>query len=78
MLGRLEMDVDECIAAYVKLMEVVFQKESKFKLLSGMIGNMEGRFDANRLEKAISDVITSRGARPTDPLNDHVERRCKV
>lgn len=78
MLGRLEMDVDECITDYMKLMKVVFGKESKRKLLHGIFGSIEGRFDAKRLEMAISDVITRHGANPTDPFCDGVERRCKV
>jgi hypothetical protein len=28
MLGRLEMDVDECVSAYSKLMESVFEDKS--------------------------------------------------
>lgn len=78
MLGRLEMDVDECIAAYVELMEQIFQKEFKRKLFSGIFGSMRGRYDAKLLEKAISKVITEHGAKPTDLFNDGVERRCKV
>lgn len=78
MLGRLEMDVDECIEDYIDLMRIVFEKESKFKLISGVFGNTEGRFDAKRLEMAISRVIAKRGVKPTDLFNDGVERRCKV
>ncbi|KAJ5918235.1 FabD/lysophospholipase-like protein [Penicillium verhagenii] len=56
MLGRLEMDVDECIMAYIKLMKGIFGKPSK-RGLSSIFGKIKPRFDANKLEGAINEVI---------------------
>ena len=72
MLGRLEMDVDECIAAYTKLMKTVFEKKPSWT------GNIKSQFDTAKLESAIKKVITSHGAKETDLFNDGVERGCRV
>lgn len=77
MLGRLEMDVDECIAAYVKLMKMIFAKQSSWGLPS-LFGKIEPRFDANKLEAAINEVIRSCGASPTDLFDDQAKRGCRV
>ncbi|KAJ5930429.1 FabD/lysophospholipase-like protein [Penicillium verhagenii] len=77
MLGRLEMDVDECIAAYIKLMKEIFGKPSK-RGLSSIFGKIKPRFDAKKLESAINEVIQDCGAKPTDLFNDQVDRSCRV
>ena len=78
MLGRLEMEVDECIAAYIQLMKKIFRKPSKWNLAASVFGNIEPRFDASKLEGAINEVICSCGASPTDLFNDQAERGCRV
>lgn len=78
MLGRVEMEVDECIAAYVKLMRNVFENPSKWSLAKSLFGKIEPRFDASKLEGAINEVICSHGASPTDLFNDQAERGCRV
>ncbi|KAJ5993903.1 FabD/lysophospholipase-like protein [Penicillium sp. IBT 35674x] len=77
MLGRLEMDVDECIAAYIKLMKIIFDKPLK-RGLSSIIGKIKPQFDATKLESAINEVITSSGSKPTDPFDDKIDRGCRV
>jgi hypothetical protein len=52
MLGRLEMDVDECIAAYTGLMKTVFETKSSW-FPASWTGNIKSRFDAAKLEGAI-------------------------
>jgi hypothetical protein len=78
MLGRLEMDVDECIAAYIQLMKRIFQKPSNWNLTANLLGNIKPRFDASKLEGAIDQVIRSCEANPTDLFNDQAERGCRV
>ncbi|KAI9923368.1 hypothetical protein MW887_009938 [Aspergillus wentii] len=78
MLGRLEMDVDECIAAYIQLMKKIFEKPSKWNLAASLFGNIEPRFDASKLEDAINQVISRCGANPTDLFNNQAERGCRV
>jgi hypothetical protein len=77
MLGRLEMDVDQCIQAYIKLMQTIFGKPAKWAL-SSPFGKIKPRFDANKLEDAINEVIIDCGAKPTDLFNDETERGCRV
>jgi predicted acylesterase/phospholipase RssA len=76
MLGRLEMDVDECITAYSELAEAVFgEKLSSFPF--GMTGKAKARFDSAKLEKAIRKVVQS-SASETDLFNDGTERGCRT
>ncbi|OQE26123.1 hypothetical protein PENFLA_c007G06998 [Penicillium flavigenum] len=77
MLGRLEMDVDECIMAYVMLMKMIFDKPSK-RGVSSIFGKIKPQFDANKLESAINEVINNRGAKPSDLFNDQTDRGCRV
>lgn len=71
------MDVDECITAYIKLMKKIFDNPSK-RGLSSLFGKIEPRFDANKLEDAIKEVINGCGAKPTDLFNDQADRGCRV
>jgi hypothetical protein len=77
MLGRLEMDVDECIKAYSGLAAAVFgEKSSRFPIT--ISGKVKPRFDSAKLEEAIRAVITQGGASETDLLNDGAERGCRT
>lgn len=76
MLGRLEMDVDECITAYSKLAEAVFEEKlSSFPI--SLKGKVKARFDSARLEKAIGKVM-QKGASETDLFNDRTECGCRT
>ena len=74
MLGRLEMDVDECIEVYTRMFEAVFGKKG---LPVNMWGKLKGRFDSTVLEECIKIILTERGLPEGEPLNDEKER-CKV
>lgn len=77
MLGRLEMDVDECIAAYIQLMESVFCDKVN-NLPVGWSGNIKAQYDSKRLKAAIETVIINAGASPEDAMDDGKPRRCRV
>jgi hypothetical protein len=77
MLGRLEMGVDECIAAYTRLMKTVFETKRR-RFPAGLTGKIKPKFDSTKLKAAIQEVITSYGAKETDLFNDGVERGCHV
>ena len=77
MLGRLEMDVDECITAYSNLAATVFN-EKLSRIPFNIKGNVKPRFDSTKLETAIRKVVTQSGVSQTDLLNDAVERGCKT
>ena len=75
MLGRLEMDLDECITAYSELAAVFGQK------LSSIPFNKEdtvmARFDSAKLEEAVRKVVQQK-ASEEDLLNDGAERGCRT
>lgn len=74
MLGRLEMDVDECIEAYTTMFETIFGKKS---LPVNIWGKVKGRFDSNVLEECIEKILKDRGLSKGELLNDGTDR-CKV
>ena len=74
MLGRLEMDVDECIEAYTSMFETIFGKKG---LPVNMWGSIKGRFDSTVLEECIRKILKDRGLSERELLNDGNER-CKV
>ncbi len=77
MLGRLGMDVDECISAYAELITTIFDKKAHSSP-ANLKGQIQPRFDSEKLKVAIEAVITKCGASPTDHFNDGVERGCRV
>lgn len=61
MLGRLEMDVDECINAYSDLAAVVFGEKLR-SIPVNSEGDIMARFDSAKLESAIRKVVEDSGA----------------
>lgn len=77
MLGRLEMDVQECIDAYLELMESVFSEKARTVCVD-LSGNVKAQYDSRKLRAAIEHVISGAGFSPSDPLNDGKTRKCRV
>ena len=77
MLGRLEMEVDQCILAYSDLAESVFGQRKTF-LPFNIWGNVKARFDSPKLEKAILKTILERGITETESFNDGNKRACRT
>ena len=77
MLGRLEMDVEECIAAYTSLMKAVFVERYSWLPVSWK-GKVKPRFDSKKLKCAVERVISDTGALPTDAFNDDEKRGCRT
>ena len=77
MLGRLEMDVDECITEYSELMETVFGKRSS-KLPFSWTGKTKARFDSKKLKSAIEKVVTNHNASSTELFDNGTARGCRV
>ena len=75
MLGRLEMDVDACIASYSELMKVVFEEKSSW-LPVGWSGKMKARFNSAKLKSAVDDAISKTDAFSADAFNDGKARGC--
>lgn len=77
MLGRLEMDVDQCIAAYSGLAEAVFGVKTS-RLPFNLKGKVKARFDSAKLEMAVQKTIKDSGISETALLNDGTERGCRT
>lgn len=78
MLGRLEMDVDECITEYSKLIKTVFEGKSSRLPFGLSSGRVKAKFDSKKLRSAIEGVIVSKGASVTDNFNDGKDRGCRT
>lgn len=78
MLGQLEMDVDECISAYIKLMRTVFADMLHSARPGISAGNVRPRFDSEVLRAAIATVIESKGRSPEDLFTHGETSGCRV
>lgn len=78
MLGRLRMTIDECIEVFQHISEAVFGDIPG--TFSRLIGGLSGKpfFKADRLEKAVKELLISRGVDPDTLLKDSEHARCKV
>ncbi|RDL30230.1 uncharacterized protein BP5553_10508 [Venustampulla echinocandica] len=77
MLGRLEMDVDECIAAYSDLAEAVFHQK-KSRLPFNLKGKVQAKFDSAKLEKAVRETIKNKSISGTELFDNGTERGCRT
>ena len=75
MLGRLEMDVDECIETYTDMFGRIFGKKG---LPVDWRGRLKGRFDSIVLEECIQDILKRRGLSIDELLEHPQHARCKV
>lgn len=75
MLGRLKMDIDQCISAYLSLSDKIFQKKRHRVTVNGKI---QGRFDSDALERAVKGVIVGAGFQADSLLKDAPDSECKV
>ena len=77
MLGRLEMDIDQCILAYTQLMESIFSTKMN-NVPVDWSGNIKPKYDSRKLKAAVEEVITRSGASPQALMDDGMSRRCSV
>ena len=75
MLGRLKMSVDECIDAYLSLLDRVFQKKRHQVTTKS---NIQDRFDSKKLERTMKEVVTRQGLQEDTLLKDPSNDACKV
>lgn len=76
MLGRLRMSVEECIEAYIKLSERVFQQKHVSPVT--IKGKMKARYSSEELQNAVQEVIQERGLDKDALLKDTTPQACKV
>lgn len=72
MLGRLRMDVDECITEYKRLSSQVFT-HCKHRLT--WRGKLQGRFDHDALERGIKALLMARNESEDALLKDPLGQR---
>lgn len=75
MLGRLRMNIDECIDAYLSLSDRIFRK-NRHRVTAR--GNIQGRFDSEELARAVKEVVTGKGLQEDALLKDGSDEACKV
>ncbi|EAW07001.1 uncharacterized protein ACLA_087040 [Aspergillus clavatus NRRL 1] len=75
MLGRLKMDVDQCIDAYYRLSKQAFTRKSFFPVT--IRGGFNARFDSKKLEQALKTVIAEQGL-DEDALLQDPDASCHV
>jgi calcium-independent phospholipase A2-gamma len=79
MLGRLEMSVDQCIEAYIGMMDVVFDPKDKrnlpFKIRNGKV---QPRYKTKHMEQAIKKVISNAGWSSDDRFRGEKRSLCKT
>jgi len=77
MLGRLQMDIKFCIAAYRHLSDKVFRKVAH-RISIKCMGETQGRFDACALEDAMKEMIVKAKLDLNVKLMGQSSPRCKV
>jgi hypothetical protein len=75
MLGRLQMSVADCIAAYLSLSKRVFCKSRHRVTIKGKV---QGRFDSEELACAVREVVAAQGLPEDALLKDEPGAKCKV
>jgi hypothetical protein len=80
MLGRLKMDVDECIEVYTSMFEKIFEKQKhKYSVnLWENFGSLQNRFDSDILRESIKEIVERQGSCETERLNAEGDRPCHV
>ena len=75
MLGRLEMDVDQCITEYISMIRDIFKKKS---LPVNWRGKVKGRFDTKILEDSLKKTISKISRNESELLENSKDEACKV
>lgn len=77
MLGRLEMDVDQCITTYNELMKTVFEERAR-RYPINFKGKVKALFVSSKLKSAVERVVSDVVGSETEPFNDGKSGRCRV
>ncbi|KAF7508686.1 hypothetical protein GJ744_008933 [Endocarpon pusillum] len=75
MLGRLGMDVDECITEYQRMISQIFKKKH---LPIDWRGRLKGRFDTQVLIDSIMETMSTCNVSEAERLDSGKEKACKV
>jgi hypothetical protein len=75
MLGRLRMDIDDCINAYVDLSDRIFKKRRHRVTIKGAV---QGRFDTEELERVVKDIVVQSGLSEDALFRNEDDIQCKA
>jgi hypothetical protein len=75
MLGRLKMTIDDSIDAYLSLSDRILQKKRHRVTING---NIQDRFDAEELTRAVKEVVAAQELNEDALLKDVSDNACKV
>ncbi|KAL3476528.1 acyl transferase/acyl hydrolase/lysophospholipase [Aspergillus californicus] len=81
MLGRLKMDVGQCITGYTRLCKHIFGRKKRLSLtgMSGMTGRRsKAKHEGKRLEYALKSILRELGHEDRDMLLQDVDLSCRV
>ncbi|KAE8845923.1 hypothetical protein PTNB73_01903 [Pyrenophora teres f. teres] len=79
MLGRLEMSIDQCIEAYIEMMDVIFDPKDRRKLpFKIRNGKVQPKYKTKHIEQAIKQVISKAGRTSDDPFRGTKDSYCKT
>jgi patatin-like phospholipase/acyl hydrolase len=81
MLGRLKMDVEDCIAAYLQISRDVFQpKKKRFDIFGRASAALKvrERFDSKELKKRIQTIVVQAGETGEAKLKIENAPKCRV
>ncbi|KAG8525642.1 uncharacterized protein KY384_000402 [Bacidia gigantensis] len=77
MLGRLKMNVEDCLKVYEDLMGTIFGTKAHYLPISAS-ANVHARYDPKRVKQAIEEVLRKHGLPEDCPLHDELDQRCRV
>lgn len=75
MLGRLGMDVDDCIEQYISMFETVFGHKAH-SIPVNLKGEIKSKFSSDVLRTAFTKVVTKCGLAADTKFNDGEKRDC--
>lgn len=81
MLGRLKMDIEDCIKAYLKISQAVFQpRKRKFNIFGRASDALKirGRFDSEALKRGIQTIAVQAGDKREAKLKVEAQPQCRV
>ncbi|KAI0581594.1 phospholipase [Pyrenophora tritici-repentis] len=79
MLGRLEMSIDQCIEAYIEMMDVIFDPKDRRKLpFKIRNGKVQPKYKTKHIEQAIKQVISKAGRTSDDPFRGTKDSTCRT
>ena len=78
MLGRLKMDIDQCIAEYSRLCKHVFGRKKRLSLTMAGMSKRKAKHDRRKLEVALKGVLREMGYEDREIRMLDVDLSCRV